>query len=375
MDNEEEKREEQRHLSPRTDWRDEIAPLRAKIENLQKDVEHLSDAYGGLRDVDKHFDLILSELTAVLLLVKRSDFSGTLEMKQVAREFALHALDLLEDITTEDIHLGQKASFLRSPELKKAHSLLKEIVLFGGGNLFRAEDMLGKKSKKIIKSVERSLFRFITPVYESAEIEEGEEDVVVSDYLLLPRSQAVLLIEDELIPQYESELSDDPGNRELQRRLEVLREQAELLKKMKFFPRARPMLMHENAGLYSDSFVQFTADGEMIVKIKIQTILGTGNKLDLLFENMKFKIVRDLIGTKWEHAPGRKPTSVKKLYRNLSYHFPFLRRLEQKDELKKLADLARSGKREEVRLALHKMMVHDRNLLWTSEPLGLDKFE
>ncbi len=363
------------NLSPRKDWRDEIAHLQLKIESLQGEAESLADFYDGLRDLDTYFDLIITELTAVLTLVRRRDFSATLEMKQVAREYALHALDLLEDITTATVHLPQRSSLLKSDELKKAHALLKEIVLFGGSDLFQAADTLGKKSKRIVKSVEQALFRFITPVDESAEIEEGEEDVLISDYLLLPRSQAVLLIEDELIPQCEGELADNPGSRELQERIQKLHEQAEVLRKMEFFPRSRSVLMHENVGVHSDNFVQFTASGEMLVKIKIQTILGSGNKLDLLLENMKFKIVRDIVGTQREKQPGKKPLPINKVFRNLSYHFPFLRRLEQQDELRKLARLARSGKREEVRLELHKMMVHDRNLLWTSEPLELGETE
>lgn len=355
------------------DWRDQIAHLQRKIENLQQKTEQIEREYGGLKDLDLQFDLIITELQAVLSLTKRSDFSETLEMRQLAREYALHALDTLEDITAANISLDQRSSIVKSPELKKAHSLLKEILLFGGGDLFRAADSLGKKSRRIVKSVERSLFRFITPVDDAAEIPEGEEDFLISDYLLLPRSQAVMMIEEELIPQCEAELSDAPGNKELQERMSRLIEQAELLKKMQFFPRSRPILMHENMGIHSDNFVQFSADGEMLVKMKVKTILGSGNKLDLLLENMKFRIVRDISGTNWERLPGRGGKSVQKLFRNLSYLFPFLRRLERKEELRALAALAKAGKREEVRQKLEQMMLHDRNLLWTSEPMELDE--
>lgn len=366
---------EEKYLTPRRDWRDEIAPLRGKIEKLQEEQEHFNKSYSGLQDLDTQFDLISTELRAVLTLVKRGDFSRTLEMRQAAREYALQALDLLEEITAAGVSLDQRQSLLKSEELKQARALLKEIVIFGGSDLFQAADTLGKKSKKIVKSVERSLFRFIRPVDASAEIEEGEEDVLISDHFLLPRSQAVLMIEEELLPQVEAELEEDPGNAKLQERIRMLEEQAEVLKKMRFFPRARPILMHENAGLHSDDFVQFNADGEMLVKMRLKTILGSGNKLDLLLENMKFHIVRDIAGTYRDGKSGQKRSSAHRVFRDLSYHFPFLRRLEQKDELRKLAELAKSGKREEVRRQLHNMMVHDRNLLWTSEPMELDEFE
>lgn len=372
---EEDTHEENKDLLSRQDWRDEIAPLRAKIEKLQEKQLHLNEAYSGLQDLDNQFDLIVTELRAVLTLVKRGDFSRTLEMRQVAREYALEALDLLEEISAASISLDQRESLLGAEELKQARALLKEIVIFGGSDLFQTADTLGKKSKKIVKSVERSLFRFIKPVDASAEIEEGGEDILISDHFLLPRSQAVLMIEEELLPQVESELEEDPGNTQLQERLRTLKEQAEILKQMEFFPRARPILMHENAGLYSDDFVQFSAGGEMLVKMKLETILGSGNKLDLLLENMKFHIVRDIVGTNWERKAGKKRHPVNRVFRELSFHFPFLRRLGQKDDLRKLAELAKSGKREEVRRQLHNMMVHDRNLLWTSEPMELDEFE
>ena len=103
------------------DWRDQIAHLQRKIENLQQKTEQIDQEYEGLKDLNLQFDLIITELQAVLSLTKRSDFSETLEMRQLAREYALHALDTLEDITAANISLDQRSSIEKSPELKKAN--------------------------------------------------------------------------------------------------------------------------------------------------------------------------------------------------------------------------------------------------------------
>jgi len=362
-------------LSPRTNWIDETAPYRHRVEELQKKTNYLDSAYAGLKDLDIQFDLINAELTLVSVIVKIHGFQSSLDMKQAAREYALDALDRIEEITVETISLDQKPRVIKSTELEQARSLLKEIILFGGVDLFRAPDSLGRRSKRIVKSVERALYKFIEPVDASIVIEEGEEDVYISDYLLLPRSQAVLMIEEELIPLCEAQLAENPGDPEIQKRLEVLFEQEELLEKMRFFPRARPVLMHESVNMTSNDFIQFAANGEMLVKMKMQTILGSGNKFDLFLENMKFQIVRDIAGRSIGPESGKPPIPVNKLFRSLSHHFPFLRRLEQKEELKRLAHMVKTGRREDVRTELLKMMVNDRDLLWTAKPLKLSEFD
>jgi hypothetical protein len=119
--------------------------------------------------------------------------------------------------------------------------------------------------------------------------------------------------------------------------------------------------------------------------MKIPTILSTGNLIDHLLDSVRIQIVREAVGkgldrnldeTVKEISPMLRSIdriNVRWMYRSLSHHFPFLKRLENPDELKKLAAMAENRDRGTLRAALENMMVRDRNLLWASRPLKLDE--
>jgi hypothetical protein len=381
--------DENRSLVPEDDWKGEIEPIVGRINHLEEQVSNLRTAYGGLRDLDVYFPLIKEKVSLVLRLLKKRSYQHEEEMQKTAQKHAVEALDYLEDITADTISLDQKHIIDESEELKEINSLLQEIILFGGAPLFSAPESIGKKSRRMLKIIERTLMKYTRqdedPDRQDLEIEEGDEDILLSDYITIPLSQAVVLIEEELIPQCEGELKEKPGDPELQERISRLKTQAEAFRAAKFFPRARPIFpQFEESGIYTDAIVQYTPEGEMVIKMKLPAILSTGNRYDLLLESMKIQIVRDAVGKGLDENIDEAEKDVRalgssldylqtrKLFRELSYHFPFLRRLENREEFKRLVSFAESGDREGLHRALERMMIHDRNLLWTTEPLQID---
>ncbi len=55
------------------------------------------------------------------------------------------------------------------------------------------------------------------------------------------------------------------------------------------------------------------------------------------------------------------------LFRELSVEFPFIRRLENRQDLKLLADLAAQGRKRDLRMIVSAMADEDTNLLETSK--------
>jgi len=381
--------DENRSLMPEGSWKKEIEPILERINHFEEKVSELRTSYSGLRDLDIYFHLIKEKVALVLRLLKKRSYPQEEEMQKTAQKHAVEALDYLEDITADTVSLDQKHIIDDAEELKEINSILQEIILFGGAPLFSAPESIGKKSRSMLRIIERTLMKYTRRDEDhdrkELEIEEGDEDILLADYITIPLSQAVVLIEEELIPRCREELAEKPGDPELQERIRRLEAQAEAFRRAKFFPRARPVFpQFEESGIHTDAIIQYTPKGERVIKMKLPAILGTGNRYDLLLESMKIQIVRDAVGKGLDKRVDEAEKEVRtmgssldylqtrKLFRELSYHFPFLRRLESREEFKELVAYAESGDREGLHRALEQMMIHDRNLLWTTEPLQID---
>ena len=96
------------HLIPDAQWEEEIKPFLASIEKSESQINEVAREYGGLIDLNLTYTVIREKLALALRLVKKGGYSHRFEMQSVAREQALGALDLVEELTTQTLSLNQK---------------------------------------------------------------------------------------------------------------------------------------------------------------------------------------------------------------------------------------------------------------------------
>jgi hypothetical protein len=229
---------------------------------------------------------------------------------------------------------------------------------------------------------------------DSAEIEPGDEELIFSDSMVLPISQAALMIRDEIIPELDRRIAAEPGNPDLQRRRQRLEEQAEIFEQTKFFPRARPIEMEP--GLLTAAIVGYSPGGEAIVRMKVPVITSTGNRLDRIRESVQSEILRDVAGSgispevDREFHAAMSPESglrgsssdpvgatlrVDELFRSLATRYPFLKRLYDQKEMGKLVDLAERGDGHQVRAYLGSAARSDKSFLTDTPHTSIDGSE
>ena len=301
---------------------------------------------------------------------------------------------MTEKLQSANVSLDQRGLITDSDEMKEIRRQFDMLLSSGGEVLFNAPRSQTKKQKKLIQAVQKALLKHTGPIHgtsetalaqEQAKIEipEGEEEVNVSDRMILPLSQAILFLEEELLPEIEKKLADLPGDPDLQRQRDSVIDQTNRLQTVKFFPRSRPLLPDASKDLITESLTSFTGHGEPLVSVKLPVVGDSGNTYDHLLEHIKAEIINECAGrgvSSELDAEVKKIRStssgkrggfteaidkidISKSFRSLRFVYPFLRRLENRDELKLLADLAFSGKKADLNLALTGMARTDHNIL------------
>jgi len=346
--------------------------------------------------------LIKRRLDTALLLLNHSDTRNSTERLRVAGNQAREALMQTDALNTANISLDQKDEIIDSPEMTEIRDKFQQLVLFGGAGLFEAADTRQVLLRKVAAALRKALLKYTGGQHQQTgdkkvnddhlaryEIEEGEEDILLSDKMVLPLSQAVVLIEEEILPAVEKKLEQDPGNPELIARRNNITEQLAGFKTAKFFPQARPHTIEKD--LFTASLAGFTPDGEALVTVDCQTIQGSGNTYDHLLEHLRVEIIRDCAGAgvsrnldteiKKRHSPraGRQfallqalnTLDITHMFRALSMEYPFLRRIENREDLKLLADLAARGRKSELNRLIMNMAKEDTNLLSAGSQLQL----
>jgi hypothetical protein len=377
------------------DWRaDAQAHVRA-IEEIAGEEQAIDASYGGLVDLDVSFDLIERRLRLAVLLVRHPDLRDEREKRMLARRSAVDAVLLLERLTSANVSLDQAGVIAEDPRMEPIHDLLSELIFFGGASLFESYPD-ARASRRLVRIVTAALLKQSPREAAAAgaagaggegdpgalEIEPGEEGLIFSDYMMLPISQAALMIRDEVIPELKRRLEADPGNPELQEHLRRLEQQAGILEQTRFFPRARPIELEP--GLLTASIIGYTPGGEAIVRMRVPVISSTGNRLDRIRESIQSEILRDVAGSgispeiDREFRLAMSPESglrggssdplgtslrIDELFRMLSTQYPFLKRLYDREEMAKLVDLAEKGEAREVRAYLRSAARSDRSFL------------
>ena len=365
-----------------------------EIGRIEDDIEELGFRYSGLIDLDRHFRCIEKKLSLVMKATRV--FPEDLPERAVtaAREQAVSALSFLEDVTGASVSLDQKSQVLSDPKLETIRGLLEEIIESGGGEYFVSPESLGSRSRKLVKIVERAVLKFTDRDREKrpvpGEIEEGQEEIIEADRITMPVSQALLLLRDEYIPRARRLLEQSPGDEELEGRLERLEEMARFYSRVKRRPRARPLIPDRD--YLTRTIAGRTREGEMLVRMDLPAVMSSGNRYDRLLDEIKRQVIHTAAGKRIskdlddEVRYGPRVRGVRRkplyrshdhlkafpLYRRLSGQYPFLRRLEDREELKHLIFMAESGDRQRLHGYLTRAVLRDRNLLWTGEPLELD---
>ncbi len=382
------------NLSKTGSWRDASAPLLAEIREIEGRVGDVDLTYSGLKELDDYYRLITVKLDVALLLLHHSDSHDSDERIAVAGTQAREALMQTDALQTANLSLDQKDEIIDSPEMTEIREKFQQLLLFGGAGLFEAGDTRQVLVRKVTAALRKALLKYTGGQHQRTgrkkikddhlapyEIKEGEEDIVLSDKMVLPLSQAVLLIEEEVLPVVERQLKENPGDPRLIARKNKLTEQLADFKTAKFFPRARPHTMEKD--LFTASLAGYTQQGEVLVTVELHTIQSSGNTYDHLLEHLRVEIIRDCAGAgvsrsldteiKKTRSPdaGRRFSFMEALnnldvpgmFRRLSMEYPFLRRVENREDLKMLADLAAGGRRSELERLIATMASGDTNLL------------
>ncbi|MFP4562744.1 MAG: hypothetical protein ACLFRY_05465 [Spirochaetia bacterium] len=375
-------------------WNEYLDEELYEIGRIEDDIDELGFSHHGLIDLDRHFRCIERKLVLVSKITRTPRENLPERAGTVAREQSVSALSYLEDVTASSISLDQKSQVLSDPKLETIRGLLEEIIAEGGGDFFSVPESLGSRSSKLVGLVERAVFKFTDRDRESSpvpgEIEEGQEEIVQADRITLPVSQAVLLLREEYIPRARRLLGQNPGDEELKRQLELLEEMERFYSRVTRRPRARPLIPERD--YLTRTIAGHTRDGEMLVRMDLPSVLSSGNRYDRLLDEIKRQVIHTSAGKRISkdlddearYGPilrgvRRKPLYRSHdhlkpfpLYRRLAEEYPFLRRLEDREELKKLIHMAENGDREGVHGYLTRAVLRDRNLLWAGEPLELD---
>lgn len=368
-------------------WRSDVQLELIEIERLEEGIAALDIAFSGLQDLDMQFSLIKIKLATAHTLLVHPDNYEIEEKLKLARRQAGDAVSLFESLLSMNVSLDQRARLHESSEVADIREQIYILLRAGGLILFEADDSETRREEDLANVVCKSLMKFaaVDPrdaVEESLEIAPGEEDVLMADRMMLPISQAIHLIEEEILPGLHSQLEKNPGDPDLQQRIVLLQDQLDFFRHLKFFPRTRPARLDEK-DLFTQSLTSFTQDGELLVALEIPTIQNSGNKYDLLLDSIKAQIVHDCAGdgvspdlddklkeTKSVNSGQRgsltEPVSkiqVHKAFRSMCLQYPFLRRLEDKEQLKQLADLAEQKERPLLLSEIKTMAGNDRNYL------------
>jgi hypothetical protein len=366
---------------------EKLAAEEARLETLVRTTEQ---DLAGLRDIDAILSLAAAKLSLCLNLMKRP---ASEEREPAIAEKARAAIRLVEGLLAENVSEDQKGLVREGPRYAAVRSLLESFLVAGGGGFLEAPAADARRTRILSRSIVAAIRRHAAPddrspplvledyppfirtvlkalfpvmVRENPEmppygIEEGEEVINTSRNMQMPISQAIFYMENDLIPELEAKIDNDPGNGALQEEIRGVRERVEDYRKLRFFPRATPVLLEK--GYYTEGMTSYTTDGEMLVPIPLAVSTRSGTNLDRKMELVRMDVVRRIAGrrvsdpldTEYRRLRGLESgrrgssrTPSMKLdaawgYRVLRQEYPFLARLSDKGRFQELVNIVTAG--------------------------------
>jgi hypothetical protein len=349
----------------------ELQRLLDEEERLEAGAQAQAFAASGLKDLDGELAIVEVQLKLALHLMQaaRPDHARI-------RDRALRAARRLEELQEENLSEEQRGLIASSPGYTRARELFQTFILRGGGGYLEAEEPETRRARLVAGAVVGALRKYRLDPSEG--IPEGEELIYSAQKMLMPLSQAILYLEQELLPELDRAMAGDPGNAELQTRVREARERLAAYRSLRFAPRSTPIVIEK--GFYTEWWTQFTADGELLVSLPLAVRFRSGTNLDRLRDLVRAEVVRRLAGRKVCPAldqeyryrrslesgrtgstrlPGFK-LDTRRGFAELKNLYPGLKRIENKQELAALAEMAYSRSRLAAVNALLGMMEKDK---------------
>ena len=380
--------------TPRDSLSIQIERLRAEQARQELELRDLEEKAGGARDVEATLALAEARFALCLALMKRiaARSADTEELQNEVSQCALSAVRLVEGLLTETISEDQRGIIQAHPAYARFRSRMEEFVLAGGIGFLQPPQANARKKRALARAVSSAIRRLVavddmTPALDIEDyppfvrkvllalfpvmikehpekppygINEGEEILSSSQKMKLPLSQAIFYMENELLPELEAKLAQDPGSADLQEEIGRLRDRLDEYKKLRFFPRSTPVLL-EN-GYYSEAMTSYTTDGEMLVPIPLAVSIRSGTNLDRMMEMVRMDVVRRIAGKGVSPALDAEYRRLRSIssgprgnsritsmkidtawgYRVLKQEFPLLARLSDKKGFQELVKIAKS---------------------------------
>ncbi len=392
-------------------WAIAVRQLEAREAVLERERRVRAETYSGLKDLDLELELIKVKLKAALQLVEAipvmRENARFQDLRARAQRKAREATGVLEDLLAENVSEDQRTLIKDSPDYMEAAELLKQLILQGGGVFFETQAEDSRKTRVVVTALTGALLKYVVPddryaqLFKTEElppflrrlvniflstlapenqaqppygIEEGEERIYQSDRMRMPLSQAILVMEEELLPELENTLSENRGDAELQKQIEAVRDRLRKLKELEFVPRSTPILLEKN--FYTDWFSGYTADGEMLVSLDIPVQFRSGTNIERMQGLVRAELARRLAGrgvspeldAELEYTKDLRSgirgssrwaslrLNAEKAFRILKTHYPALRVLEDKAEFKKLlAVVSKKSRKKAQELIAHRL--------------------
>ena len=392
-------------------WAIAVRELEAREAVLERERQKRAETYSGLKDLDLELELVKVKLRAALQLVEAipalRENAHFQELRAKAQRKAREATGVLEDLLAENVSEDQRSLIKDSPDYMEAAELLKQLILQGGGVFFETQVEDSRKTSVVVTALTGALLKYVAPddrytqLFKTEElppflrslvniflstlapekqaqppygIEEGDERIYQSDRMRMPLSQAILVMEEELLPELENSLSENRGDAELQRQIEAAQDRLRQLKELEFVPRSTPILLEKD--FYTDWFSGYNADGEMLVSLDIPVQFRSGTNLERMQGLVRGELARRLAGkgvspeldAELEYTKdlrsgmrgsSRWPSlrlNAEKAFRLLKIHYPALRVLEDKAEFKKLlAVVSKKSRKKAQELIAHRL--------------------
>ena len=398
---------------PQDAWEAEANRLLAEEAGLEQVVRDTETRYAGLRDVDAVLSLARVRLRYCIHALRGMPSrpgqpASDAERAALGRK-GLSAVRLVEGLLTENVSEDQKGVIEATPLFAEVKGLLAEFVAAGGAAFLEARQLDRRRRHILSRGIAASLrkylgeddlypplalerlpgfaraallFLFPSFLREHPEqppygIQEGSEVVYSSRAMKLPLSQAILYLEEELLPRLEARLASEPGTQALQAEIERVKERITQYGKLRFFPRSTPVLLEQ--GFYTDGMTSYTADGELLVPIPLAVSFRSGTNLDRKMELVRMDLVRRLAGRGVSREVDREYRRLRSLesgirgssraaslkmdtawgFRVLKTDFPFLARLADKQAFMELARMAAQGSLPDVEQRIESLLERD----------------
>ena len=327
--------------------------LLAEEEGLEGSARAQAFEASGLKDLDGELAIVEVKLRLALHLMEapRPDHA-------LIRQKALEAARRLEELQEENLSEEQRGLIADSPGYTRARELFQSFILRGGGGYLEAGEPEHRNSRLVAGAVVAAIRKYLSPQPPGG-IPEGEELIYSAARMRMPLSQAVHYLENELLPDLERALAKDPGNTELQLQARGARQKLASYRGLRFAPRSTPIIIEK--GFYTEWWSEFSTDGELLVSVPLEVRFRSGTNLDRLSDLVRAEVVRRLAGrrvcpalereyryrrslasgrTGSTRLPGFK-LDTRRGFSELKNLYPALKRIENKQELAGLVELAR----------------------------------